>query len=128
MEGGYDLVFDCVGSPQSLEECMKWTRSKGQVVLLATAGEPPREMTPLWFQELDLLGCFGRASERVDGRQVGTYNLVLELMAAGRLDLQQMLTHTFPLAEYKQAFAAAMNKSRHGAIKVAFDFRETNRH
>ena len=41
----------------------------------------------------------------------------------GRVDLTGMLTHTFPLESWRDAFAALATQDRTGAIKVAFDFR-----
>jgi threonine dehydrogenase-like Zn-dependent dehydrogenase len=34
-----------------------------------------------------------------------------------------MLTHTFPLDEWREAFAAVADQGGSGAIKVAFDLR-----
>jgi len=41
----------------------------------------------------------------------------------GRVDLSGMLTHTFRLEDWRDAFAALATQERSGAIKVAFDFR-----
>jgi len=123
LSGGYDLVFDCVGSRRSIEESFKWTRSRGQVVMVATGSGRGVDLTPVWFTELTVLGAYGRQRETHAGRRIGTYQLVIELMASGKLSVQPMLTHTFGLGEYRRAFETGMNKARHQAIKVAFDFR-----
>ena len=81
------------------------------------------DLTPLWFRELSLVGAYGRQREHWDGRRVDTYALVHELILAGRLKTDGLLTHAFPLGEYRKAFTVAMNKSVHRAVKVAFDFR-----
>jgi threonine dehydrogenase-like Zn-dependent dehydrogenase len=41
----------------------------------------------------------------------------------GRIDLRFMLTHTFRLAQWRDAFLAIANQSASGAVKVAFDQR-----
>jgi len=123
LSGGYDVVYDCVGSPQALTEGLKWTRARGQVVIVATGTGRDVDMTPIWFRELTVTGAYGRQIERLDGRAIGTYQLVHELMAAGKLDADGMLTHTFPLRMYRKALDTAMHKSAHRAIKVALDFR-----
>jgi len=123
LSGGYDVVFDCVGSNRAITEALKWTRSRGQVVLLATGHGRGADITPVWFAELTVLGAYGRQMERWGARRIGTYQLVHELMAAGKLDVGALLTHTFALGRYKQAFGVGMNKARHQAVKVAFDFR-----
>jgi threonine dehydrogenase-like Zn-dependent dehydrogenase len=45
------------------------------------------------------------------------------MAAAGRVDLTGMLTHTFRLAEWRDAFATIADQGRTGAIKVAIDHR-----
>ena len=124
LSGGYDVVFDCVGSAGSITESLKWTRARGQVVLIGTGHGGRIDLTPLWFRELSMIGIYGRQDEHVAGRRVGTYSLVHEWMSAGKLDVGAMLTHTFPLADWKTAFAVAMNKSPHGAMKVVLDLRD----
>jgi len=123
LSGGYDVVLDCAGSRQSIEEALKWTRSRGVMVLLATGHGRGVDLTPIWFTELTVVGSYGRQRERFEGREVGTYQLVHELMTSGKLDLRRLLTHTFRLGEYRRAFGVGMNKARHEAVKVAFDFR-----
>jgi threonine dehydrogenase-like Zn-dependent dehydrogenase len=124
LSGGYDVVFECVGSPASITESLKWTRSRGQVVMMATGHGRGADLTPIWFSELTVLGAYGRQRETWQGRQIGTYQLVHELMSAGRLGpIGRLLTHTYRLGEYRQAFQAGLAKAAHQAVKVAFDMR-----
>ena len=121
--GGYDAVFECVGSAQAVTESLKWARARGQVVLLSTARGGGVDLTPVWFRELSMVGASGRQIEHVDGREVNTYQLAHEMMTSGKIPVAGLLTHKFPLGEYRRALAVAMNKSKHQAIKVALDFR-----
>ncbi len=125
LSGGYDAVIDCVGSKASITETLKWTRSRGQSVLLATGHGRGVDMTPIWFTELTVLGAYGRQVETFEGRRIGTYALVHELMAAGKLPVGALLTHTFVLGDYRRAFEVGLSKARHGAVKIALDFRGT---
>jgi threonine dehydrogenase-like Zn-dependent dehydrogenase len=122
LAGGYDLVFDCVGSAYSVMECMKWTRPRGQLVMLGTLQGKVNDLTPVWFSELTVIGAYGRAMEHYHRRRVGTYDLVLELIRSGKLNPRGLLTHRFGLGDYKQALRVAMDKSANHSIKVAFDF------
>ena len=45
----------------------------------------------------------------------------LDLVAAGRIDLTGLLTHTFGLTEWQDAFHAIADQEHTGAIKVAID-------
>jgi L-iditol 2-dehydrogenase len=123
LSGGYDVAFDCVGSAQSLEECLKWTRARGQVVLIATGHGCGADLTPIWFRELQVIGAYGRQIEHYQGRRIGTYQIVHELMAAGKLKLDGLLTHAFRIEDYRRAFTVALNKGRFQTLKAAFDFR-----
>jgi threonine dehydrogenase-like Zn-dependent dehydrogenase len=124
LSGGYDLVVDCIGSPQSMEECLKWTRARGQVVLLGTLQRANVDLTPIWFRELRILGAYGRATEHINGRDIGTYQLVLEMIRDGRLSVAGLLTHTFDVEQYREALLTSLHKSKHHCIKAAFDFRD----
>jgi threonine dehydrogenase-like Zn-dependent dehydrogenase len=44
-------------------------------------------------------------------------------VSSGRIDLTGMLTHTFPLESWRDAFTALATQDESGAIKVAFDYR-----
>ena len=120
MLGGFDVVYDCVGSGQSLTDAMKFTRPGGTVVALGTSGISLVETTPLWFSELNLIGVYGRQTGSIDNRRIHTYDLLIEWINEGRISLDNLLTHTFPLSEYKKAFALLTGKSKSQVIKAAF--------
>ena len=50
------------------------------------------------------------------------FNEAAALIANGRAPVGSLLTHTFPLTEYRQALAAAMDKGDARSVKVAFTF------
>ncbi len=121
--GGYNITFDCLGMTLSTNECLKWTAARGQVGLVATGSGRDVDMTPIWFRELTLYGAYGRQRESFAGRQAGTYNLVHEFMCDGRMKVKGLLTHTFAIKDYRDAFDVALRKGRYKALKVALDFR-----
>lgn len=47
--------------------------------------------------------------------------MAIELMADGKLNLSPLITHRFPLDQYKTALATAMNKRRGATMKVVFE-------
>lgn len=47
----------------------------------------------------------------------------LDMVADGRIDLTGMLTHTFPLERWRDAFRTLIDQGETGAIKCAFDLR-----
>jgi threonine dehydrogenase-like Zn-dependent dehydrogenase len=63
LEGGADVVVDCVGSASSLAADLAVTRPGGTVVLLGMPGTVSVDLTPLWQRQVNLRGSYeiGRA-------------------------------------------------------------------
>jgi threonine dehydrogenase-like Zn-dependent dehydrogenase len=93
------------------------------VVLVATGHGRGVDLTPIWFTELTVVGAYGRQIEQHAGERIDTYALVHELMAAGKLPVGRLLTHTFRIGQYREALGVGLSKAAHRAVKVAFDFR-----
>ncbi len=121
--GGFDVVYDCIGTGQSLTDALKYARAGGTVVELGTSQITLVDTAPLWFNEINLVGANGRAIDSFEGRPRHSYEIVFELMTSGRLDVSALLTHKFPLVRYRDAFAALTRRGASGALKVAFDHR-----
>jgi threonine dehydrogenase-like Zn-dependent dehydrogenase len=45
----------------------------------------------------------------------------LELVKTGRIDVTRIITHRFPLAQWRDAFMTCHDQGRSGAVKVLFD-------
>lgn len=122
LSGGYDVVFECIGSRGTIEQALKWTRSRGQMVMVGMGHGRGADMTAIWFGELTVVGSSGRGEEDFRGRKIHTYRMAHELMLSGAAELRPLLTHTFALADYKAALKAAIDKGAHRSVKVAFRF------
>jgi threonine dehydrogenase-like Zn-dependent dehydrogenase len=121
--GGADIVYECVGSESSTDDSLRLARSGGTVVLVGLAAIPKRvDWTPIWLNELTVRGSFWCSTEMVQGRRVRTFQLALEWMAEGKLDLAPMVTHRFRLDDYKRALAITADKGRHRVVKSVFVF------
>ncbi len=125
LEGGADFFFDCVGSNSSMQEGVLALRARGTYVLVGTAGMMPRvDLSSVWFRELKLTGTAMYGHGYFQGQRVRTYEMAVDLLSRGGYPAQGLLTHTFPLAEYRQAFQAAFDKRRYKSMKVALDLRK----
>lgn len=121
--GGADVVYECVGSAASVDDSLRLVRSGGTVVLIGLAGLLARvDWTPIWLNEVRVLGSFAYGMETWQGRRLHTFDLALEQIAQGRLDLSPLVTHRFPLHEYRRALAAATSKHGNRLIKAVFVF------
>jgi threonine dehydrogenase-like Zn-dependent dehydrogenase len=120
--GGLDVVYDVVGAAATLNDALRWTRARGTVVLVGVnLHRMTLDLTPVWYQEVDLLGVVGHDVVTWQGQQVSTFELAMRWMLEGRLDTRGLLTHRFPLEEYRQAFTVAVEKGKYRSIKVAFE-------
>ncbi|MET3697833.1 threonine dehydrogenase-like Zn-dependent dehydrogenase [Bacillus oleivorans] len=122
IQGGADLVFECVGRKQSINDALRFSRSGGKVVLLGLASIMDGiDWTTVWLNELDLKGSFAYSTEVIQGKRVRTFDIAIELMRTGKVDLSPLVTHRFPLDEYRSALDTALNKKNRAAIKVVFE-------
>ncbi len=121
--GGIDVVYDTIGAAETLEVGARVLRARGTLVKLGMHGPARWEDTPLYFKELIFTGSNAFGFEEVDGVRKHGIELYLDMVESGRIDLTGMLTHTFPLERWRDAFAALADQGTSGAIKVAFDQR-----
>ena len=127
IEGGADVVFDCVGSSRTFEDGLLSLAAGGKYVMVgAGARLKGVDISSLWFRELTVAGSSGCAmapDPRKPGTMTRTYALALELLASGDYPTDGLLTHLFPLEKWREAFACAFDKRTTGSVKVAFDLR-----
>jgi threonine dehydrogenase-like Zn-dependent dehydrogenase len=128
--GGFAQIFDCVGSESSLGQALRFTSARGRIVMLGCAAELRRlDLTLLWARELEVRGFVGYGRERWRGEELHTFEVTRRLlredgtrsMAAGGGDgarIERLVTHVFPLEEYRPALSTAWNRARTGAVKV----------
>lgn len=121
--GGIDVVYDTVGKPETFEVGVRLLKARGTLVKSGFHGPGRWEWSPLYFKEISWVGSNAFGLEEVEGRRAHGIEHYLGLAAAGRIDLTGMLTHTFRLSEWRQAFAALADQAHSGAIKVTIDHR-----
>lgn len=110
LTGGADVVVECAGTPATLAQAIEMARKGGHVsaigIPLEAATLPVQKLV---LEEIDLHGV--RANR-------GTCEEVLPLLVNGRIDPRPLITHSFPLAEFREALAT-FEERRDGALKVA---------
>lgn len=124
--GGVGRVFDCVGSRNSLDDSMRLTRNGGRVVFVGEPGEVKKlDWTPILTQDLEVRPAYlYHHVEIFRGSSWKTFDLAIDLMSSGKVDLGWMVTQKFPLEAYNQAFEFAYKKGKNKSIKIAFEFGE----
>ena len=121
---GADICFECAGGPsmpQTLPLATKAVRRGGKVVLVG--GFDPGEVSiPLEWQriqmsEIQIIPSASFAFHDIYPEQ----GMVLDLLAAGKLNAEKMITHRFPLERINEAFETAEAKEDTGAVFVAIE-------
>ena len=121
--GGIDVVYDTIGMAETLEVGARLLRARGTLVKLGMHGPARWEDTPVYFKEINFTGSNAFGFEDVEGVRRHGITHYLDLVGRGRIDLTPMLTHTFRLDEWRDAFTALATQDDSGAIKVAIDQR-----
>jgi len=117
--GGFPLVYDCVGTRGSLDQALRYAAPRGRIVMLGCSAQVRKiDLTFLWARELEVAGFFGYGSERWKGGEYHTFEITRQLLAGSKTPVSRMVTHVFPLAQYREALAAAGNRKLSGAMKV----------
>jgi threonine dehydrogenase-like Zn-dependent dehydrogenase len=119
--GGFPLIYDCVGKQASLEQALRYAAPRGRIVMLGCAAKVSNlDLTLLWARELDWKGYLGYGLEGWEGEERHTFEITQELMGATGVPLDRMVTHAFPLSQYRDGLKTAINRHRSSALKVIF--------
>jgi threonine dehydrogenase-like Zn-dependent dehydrogenase len=119
LTGGADIVVDCVGSAESLTECLAMVRPRGRVVLVGMPGQVHVDLASLWHREVALAGAYAYGSEHSGGAVRRTFDIAMEVVAAAGLG--RLVSARYPLERFEEAVAHAGSAGRRGAVKVVFE-------
>ena len=124
LTGGADLVFDCVGSSESIAESLAVAAPGATVVVVGMPGHVGVDLTPLWQREIRLAGAYAYGPERAaSGRH--SFDLAMELV--DEAGLERLVSASYPLDRYADAIEHAGAAGRRGAAKIVFDLRQEKR-
>ncbi|WP_422771261.1 zinc-dependent alcohol dehydrogenase family protein [Plantactinospora sp. WMMC1484] len=107
---GADVVLEAVGTPQSFETCTTLVRPGGRVANIGVHGKPATlHLEDLWIKNVTITTGL-----------VDTYSTpdLLTMLAAGQLDVGQIITHRFPLGDIMAAYDVFARPAETGALKV----------
>ncbi len=124
LEHGFDVVYDCVGLPQTIDDGFRMTRPHGRFVLLGTSTNAKVDWSLVWHRELTVTGTFAYGTEDVTdraaigaGRRRG-FEVALDVLQ--HADAGHLVTHVFQLHEPVDALATSAAGPAAHAVKVAF--------
>jgi threonine dehydrogenase-like Zn-dependent dehydrogenase len=116
---GYDRVFDCIGSPRSLDDALRVTAPGGTIVLVGAAGEIPKiDLSPIWAREIRLEGTAYYGHEELHGQRARTFAITLDLLASQGASLGALVTHRLPLERYGEAIRVSVERAATRSVKA----------
>ena len=120
--GGFPLIYDCVGSRESLAQALRYASARGRVVLLGCAAQLAMiDLSFLWSRELDVKGFVGYGMERRRDGDAHTFEITQQLLVETGAPVHRMITHLFPLGQFRDALRVAAHRRKTGSVKVLLD-------
>lgn len=118
LTGGASVVIDCVGSEASIAQALRTVAPGGTILMVGMPGVTSVDLTGLWHREIRIQGCYAYTA--------ADFERAFHL--ARNVELERLLSATYPLDRYTDAIEHAANAGARGAVKIAFDLRnERNR-
>ena len=122
--GGFPFVVEAVGAPQSVTEALRAVAHRGTVLMLGATGVTEVDLTPIWYKEAALIGSIdhtvdaGSAPGLAGSAGRHSVDRALDILAAGLMPDDVVVTHEFPLDDYRLAVETAIDRGNSRAIKV----------
>ena len=94
-----DRVVLCAGAPEALETALACVASCGVLQLFAPTPpgyRPEMDLNRIWSEQIAITTTYGAAPLDLEE--------ALALIRAGRLDVEEMITHRLPLAQAQEGF------------------------
>ena len=120
--GGFPLIFDCVGSRQTIDQSLRYAAPRGRIVLLGCAAEISKlDLTFVWSRELKIQGFLCYAEEEWRGERMNTFQVTHDMLLETGAPVEDMVRHAYPLSQYRDALSVARNRRKSASIKVVLD-------
>ena len=117
--GGFPLIYDCVGNRSSIAQSLGFASPRARIVVIGCVAEFKKlDLTFIWARELRIRGAVGYGQETWRGERRHTFEIAQELLLETGAPVQDLVTHVYPLNQYRDALRAAANHRKSGAVKV----------
>ncbi len=120
--GGFDRIYDTVGSPKTLNTAMRCLRAGGTVSQVGIWHDVKLDLTPLWLKQQTLKGVYGCGYATYKDAWMHMFDIAIDLVQAGKVALDGMITHRFELDNFEEMIEVNLSKEKHRAVKTAVSF------
>jgi L-iditol 2-dehydrogenase len=120
LAGGFPYVVEAVGTPQAVTQALRFADGRGTVLFLGVTGLVNVDLTPLWLKEIALVGAVNHASDAGPhgGSTAHSIDRALKILAKGAFPADALVTHEFPLADFRRGIETALDRAASKAIKI----------
>ena len=117
---GADLVIEAVGSVETLNQTLQLAKPLGRIAVFGlppTMERVPFDWDTFFRKRLDMHTVFGAQDEP----GLPAFQIAVDYIARGDIDMAPFVTHTFPIDRVQEAFDLVHSKED-GALKVSLTF------
>ena len=120
LAGGFPYVVEAVGSPQSITQALRFADGRGTVLFFGVTGLVSVDLTPVWLKELAFVGALNHAPDPGPhgGSTAHSIDRAIKILAKSNFPSEALVTHEFPLADFRRGVETALDRTRSAAIKV----------
>ncbi|MCL2057932.1 MAG: zinc-binding dehydrogenase [Oscillospiraceae bacterium] len=100
---GPDVVLECSGAPAAINTALRLVKKRGWFVQIGLPGKPIQfDLEAINYREIRFSGSLGSRRQ--------SWRMALSLQEAGKVRLEPLVTHKYPVSEWKEAFDVFENK------------------
>jgi L-iditol 2-dehydrogenase len=100
---GVDVTFECAGHPASVRACLDSLRPMGRHTQVAICGQDIAfPMDRVFYKQLTIAGSICYTAR--------TWDRMFEIFAQRRMTLQDLVSHTLPITEWRRAFDLCLSR------------------
>ncbi len=110
VQKGADVIIDTVGTKDTITDSLRSLNRFGRLNLVATSEEE------IILKPTDLAG--ERIITTSANNLYENYPQAIELLSSGKVQIDPLITHIFPLDELEEAFRLVLDKEKNDVIKV----------
>jgi threonine dehydrogenase-like Zn-dependent dehydrogenase len=118
LEGGAHLVYETAGTPERMEDALRFTGEGMQLVLMNPGRTSGCDMAPLWLKGIKIHGTAFSGTESYEGKERVAFDIAMELATEQGLPVDRLISHRFKLDEYRQALTVLADRVANRAVKV----------
>lgn len=120
--GGFARIYDTVGSPKTLNMAMRCLAAGGTISQVGIWNDVKLDLTPLWLKQQTLQGVYGCGYANYKGEWRHMFDIALDMVGEGKIELDGMITHKFDLENYEKMIEVNLAKEKHTAVKTTVSF------